>query len=170
MTISKDKNCSMFWVAKSNKMIHSTESSQYGGSGSCIQGLKLKRARRAFQGGPVSNERFLQMQEEVYRLRREAREKEGIHKLWDFCTSDCCSDSKCSPHYFVNFIHIWFVLMWCRLIARLSRAENVAKRKMRDHLQQTLKPCKQKATIIATHVSHEFYADQVSNLPFILYG
>jgi hypothetical protein len=52
--------------------------------------------------------------------------------------------------------------LWCRLIARLSRAEDVAKRKMRDHLQQTLKPCKQNANIIATYVSHEFYADQVS--------
>jgi hypothetical protein len=62
-------------------MIYSNESSHFEGSGSCIQGLKLKRARRAFQGGHVSDERFLQMQEEVYQLRREAREKEGIHKL-----------------------------------------------------------------------------------------
>ena len=85
----------MAWIFESNKMINSTESSQFGGSGSCIQGLKLKRARRAFQGGPVSDERFLQMQEEVYRLRREAREKEGIHKLWDFFTSGC-----------------FFILMW----------------------------------------------------------
>lgn len=62
-------------------MTRSTESSQFGGSISYFQGSKLKRAQRAFQGGYVSEDRFLQMQEEVYRLRREAIEKEEIYKL-----------------------------------------------------------------------------------------
>lgn len=68
----------------------------------------------------------------------------------------------------ILFLSFYIDILWCRLIARLSRAENTAKRKMCNDLQQTLKPCKQKATVIAAHVSHQFYADQVSILPAIV--
>ena len=53
--------------------------------------------------------------------------------------------------------------MHIRLLARLSRAEDAAKRNMRDCFQQSLEPCKMKTNIIAA-VNHTFYADQVSLL------
>ena len=52
-------------------------------------------------------------------------------------------------------------VMRIRLLARLSRAEDAAKRNMRNCFQQSLEPCKMKTNILAA-VSHTFYADQVS--------
>lgn len=106
-------------------MAHSCDLSQVGSSGSFDAN---RRARRVLEGGIVTEERFLQLQCEVYRLRREATAKEAEHKL---------------------------------LLARLSRAEDAAKRNMRDCFQQSLEPCKMKANIIAA-VNHTFRVDQVS--------
>ncbi|KAG0575868.1 hypothetical protein KC19_5G036200 [Ceratodon purpureus] len=102
-------------------MAHSCDISQFGGS---LQ--PKRRARRGLEGGPISEDRFLQLQSEVYRLRREANAREDEHKL---------------------------------LVARLSRAEDAAKRNMRDCFQQSLEPCKMKTNIIAA-VNHTFYVDQ----------
>lgn len=63
-------------------MAHSIEASIFGSQfGSSGISVKMKRARRALEGGPVSEERYLQMQAEVYRLRKEATLKEETHKL-----------------------------------------------------------------------------------------
>jgi hypothetical protein len=59
-------------------MAHSCDISQFGGSGSL---QARRRARRRLEGGPISEERFLQLQSEVYRLRREANARDEEHKL-----------------------------------------------------------------------------------------
>lgn len=41
---------------------------------------RLKSARRTFEGGAISEERFLKMQAECYRLKRDLAEKEEQHK------------------------------------------------------------------------------------------
>lgn len=41
-----------------------------------------RRERRVLEGGPISEERFLQLQSEVYRLRKEANARDEEHKLW----------------------------------------------------------------------------------------
>lgn len=40
-----------------------------------------RRERRVLEGGPISEERFLQLQSEVYRLRKEANARDEEHKL-----------------------------------------------------------------------------------------
>ena len=57
-------------------MAHSCDISQFGGSVAV-----KRRARRGLEGGPISEERFLQLQSEVYRLRREANARDEGHKL-----------------------------------------------------------------------------------------
>ncbi|CAK9259034.1 unnamed protein product [Sphagnum jensenii] len=87
----------------------------------------MQQARRAvIEGGTMSEDRFLELQAEVFRLRREATQRDEMHKL---------------------------------LTARLCRAEEAARRKMRDNLQQNLKPCKQKTDAIAA-ITQQYWAEQ----------